>query len=81
MSNYSFTLSEEHKLWMFKNRMLKKLFGSREEKARGELKKLHNKKTFGSYCSRNIIQAIKWTKHGARLGGEGTFTQDFDRKT
>jgi hypothetical protein len=43
MSNCSCAANEEHKLEVFKNRTLKKIFGSRREKVRGELKKLHQK--------------------------------------
>jgi hypothetical protein len=68
----SFTLSEKYRLWVFKNRMLKNIFGSRREKARGELKKLNDKKPGFNYL-RSIIQVMKCNrmeerKHGVRLG-------------
>jgi hypothetical protein len=36
------TLRSEHKVRMFKNRMLRKIFGSKREEVTGDWRKLHN---------------------------------------
>ena len=37
-----FTLREERRLRVFENRVLKRIFGHKRNKVRGELRKLHN---------------------------------------
>jgi hypothetical protein len=40
--SWSLTLSEEPRLRVFYNRVLKRIFGSKRDKVTGELRKLHN---------------------------------------
>jgi hypothetical protein len=39
---WSLTLREEHRLEMFENRVLRRIFGPRRDEATGEWRKLHN---------------------------------------
>jgi len=56
---WSLTLREEHKLRMFENRVLRKMFGSKKDKVTGEWRKLHNEELNNLYSSPNIIRVIK----------------------
>jgi len=38
----SFTLREEYRLWVFDNKMLRRIFGPKRDQVTGELRKLHN---------------------------------------
>jgi hypothetical protein len=63
---------EERRLRVFENRMLRKIFGSRRDKVKGEWRKLHNEELNYLYSSSNIIRVIKWRMgwvgHVARIG-------------
>jgi hypothetical protein len=70
---WSLTLREKHKLRMFENRVLRKIFGPKRDEVTGEWRKLHNKKLLDLYSSPSIIRIIKsrrmrWTGHVARMG-------------
>jgi hypothetical protein len=41
---WSLTLREGYRLGVFKNRMLRRIFGQRTDEATGEWRKLHNEK-------------------------------------
>jgi hypothetical protein len=65
-------LREEHKLRVFENRVLRKIFGPKREKD-GSWKKLHNYELHSLYSSPNIVRMIKsrrmrWAGHVARMG-------------
>jgi hypothetical protein len=67
------TLSEEHRLRVFENRVLRRLFGPTRDEVRGELKKLHNGELHNLYSSPDIIRQFKsrimrWARHVARMG-------------
>jgi len=69
---WSFTMGEEHGLRMFKNRVRRKIFGSRWEEVIGEWRRLHIEEVNELYPSPNIIQAIKskrmrWARHVAHM--------------
>jgi hypothetical protein len=55
----SLTLREEHKLRMFENRVLRRIFGPKRDEVTGEWRKLHNKNNqveedeMGGSCSTN----------------------------
>jgi hypothetical protein len=54
-SYYYFCVREEHKLSLFKNEGLRKMFGPSREKVTAEWRELHNVKLHDMYCSPNII--------------------------
>jgi hypothetical protein len=56
---WSFTLREEHRLRVFENRVVRRIFGSKRDKVTGDLRKLHDEELHGLYCSINIIRMIK----------------------
>ena len=39
---WSLTLREEHRLWVFENRVLRRVFGPKRDEVTGEWRKLHN---------------------------------------
>jgi len=53
------TLREEHRLRMFKNRALRKIFDPKRDKVTGEWKRVHNKKIYDLYSSLNVKWVIK----------------------
>jgi hypothetical protein len=55
----SFTLREEHRLRVFKNRVLRRIFGPKRDEVTGEWRKLHNEEIHIVYLSPNIIRPIK----------------------
>jgi hypothetical protein len=63
---------EEHRLRVFENRVLRRVFGPKRVKATGEWRKLHNKELHDLYSSPSIIRIIKswrmrWAGHVARM--------------
>jgi hypothetical protein len=67
------TLREEHRLRMFKNRVLRKIFGRRRDEVTGGWSKLHNEELRDLYSSPSIIRMIKlrkirWAGHVALVG-------------
>jgi hypothetical protein len=55
----SLTLREEHKLGVFVNRVLRRIFGPKRELVMGEWRKLHNEDLHNLYSSPIIIRIIK----------------------
>jgi len=53
---WSLTLREEHRLRVFVNRVLRRIFGPRRDEVTGEWRKLHNEELNDLYCSPNIVQ-------------------------
>jgi hypothetical protein len=71
---WSLTLREEHRLRVFENRVLRRIFGPRKEEE-ASWRKLHNDELHSLYSSPNIVRMIKsrrmrWTGHVARMGEE-----------
>jgi hypothetical protein len=69
----SLTLREEHRLRVFENRVLRRMFGPRRDEVTGDWRKLHNEELHNLYSSPNIIRMIKsrrirWAGHVARMG-------------
>jgi hypothetical protein len=56
--DWSLTLREEHRLRVFENRVLRKVFGHKREEG-GSWRKLHNDELHGLYSSLNIVRMIK----------------------
>jgi hypothetical protein len=71
-------LKEEHRLRVFENRVLRKIFGPKREED-GSWRKLHNDELHNPYSSPNIVRVIKsrrmrWAGHVARMGdGRGVY--------
>jgi hypothetical protein len=76
---WSLTLREEHRLRVFENRVLRKVFGPKREED-GPCRKLHNDELHSLYSSRNIVKVIKsrrmrWAGHVAHWGRGEVFTR------
>jgi hypothetical protein len=52
---WSLTLREEHRLRVFENRVLKRIFGPKRVEVTGEWRKLHNVELRNLYSSPDII--------------------------
>ncbi|KAJ4445854.1 hypothetical protein ANN_12539 [Periplaneta americana] len=70
---WTLTLREEHRLRVFGNKVLRKIFGAKRDEVIGEWRKLHNAEMHALYSSPDIIRNIKsrrlrWTGHVARMG-------------
>jgi hypothetical protein len=68
----SLTLREEHRLRMFENRVLRRIFGPKRDEVTGEWRTLHEELR-NLYSSPSIIRIIKsrrmrWAGHVARMG-------------
>jgi hypothetical protein len=56
---WSLTLREEHRLRVFENRVLRRIFGPRRDDVMGEWRKVHSGELHNLYSSPNIIRQIK----------------------
>jgi hypothetical protein len=75
---WSLALREEHRLRVFENTVLRRIFGPEREED-GSWRKLHNDELHNLYSSPNIIRVIKsrrmrWVGHMARMGRGEVFT-------
>jgi hypothetical protein len=69
-------LREEHRVKVFENRLLSRMFGPKKGEIIGGWKTLHNEELHDLYCSSNIIRMIKlrgirWAGNLARIGRRG----------
>jgi hypothetical protein len=83
---WSLTLREEHRLRVFENRMLRRIFGPRRDEVTVEWRRLHKGELIDLYSSPNIVRVIKsrrvrWAGHVARIGGEKRCVQGFGGET
>jgi hypothetical protein len=70
---WSLTLREERRLRVFKNRVLRRVFGPKRDEVTGEWRKLHNEKLNDLYPLPNIVQVVKlrrmrWAGHVVHMG-------------
>jgi hypothetical protein len=68
----SLTLREEHRLRVFENRVLRRIFGPRRDEVMGEWRKLHNEELHNLYSSPDNNRQVKsrrmmWAWHVARM--------------
>jgi hypothetical protein len=68
----SLTLREEHRLGVFENRVLRRIFGPKRDEVTGGWRKLHNEELHGLYSSPSIVRVItarwmRWAGHVARM--------------
>jgi hypothetical protein len=90
---WSLTLREEQSLGVFENRVLRRIFGAKRDKATGEWRRLHNEELNDLYSSPHIIRVIKsrrmrWAGHVACMRrarrmyeGKERCIQDFGGET
>jgi hypothetical protein len=68
-------LREEHRLRVFENRVLRRIFGPKRDEVTGEWRKLHSEELHNLYSSPDIIRQAKsrrmrWAEHVARMAEE-----------
>jgi hypothetical protein len=56
------TLRGGHRLRVFENRVLKKVFGLKRDEVKGQWRKLHNEKLHDLYYSPSKIRIIIWLR-------------------
>ena len=55
---WSLTFSEECKLRVFENRVLRRIFGSKKDEVTWEWRRLHKEELYALYSSQNIILVV-----------------------
>jgi hypothetical protein len=63
------TLKEEHRLKVFENRVLRRIFGPKRDEVTGEWRKLHNEELCDSPSIIKITKSrrMRWAGHVARM--------------
>jgi hypothetical protein len=56
---WSLTLREEHRLKVFENRVLNRIFGPKRDEVAGGCRRVHNEEQHSLYSSPDIIRIIK----------------------
>lgn len=70
--SWSTTLADEHKLRVFENKVLRKIYGPKRDEMTGEWRRLHNEELHGLYDSPDVVKIMKskrlrWAGHVARM--------------
>ena len=70
---WSLTLRDERTLWVFENRVLRRVFEPKRDEVTGDWKKLHIEELSDLYTLPNIVRVVKsrimrWAGHVARMG-------------
>jgi hypothetical protein len=70
---WSLILREECGLGVFKNRVLRKIFGPKMDEVTGEWRRIHSKELYTLYSLPNIIcvfksRRMRWAGHAAYMG-------------
>jgi hypothetical protein len=73
---WSLILREEHRLRVFENRVLRRIFGPKRDEVTGGWRKLHTEELHNLYSSPSIIRMMKsrrmrWEENVARMGRSG----------
>jgi hypothetical protein len=71
--SWSLKLREEHRLGVFENKVLKRVFGPKWDEVTGEWRKVHNEELNDLYTLLNIVRVVKsrrmrWSGNLARIG-------------
>jgi hypothetical protein len=61
---WSLTLREEHRLRVFQNRVLRRIFGPKRDEVTRQRRRLHNEEVNDLYSAPNIIRVIKSRRMG-----------------
>jgi hypothetical protein len=65
-------LWEEHKLRVFENMVLRRIFGPKRDGVTGGWRKLHNVELYSSPSTLRMIKSrMRWAGHVARIGRRG----------
>jgi hypothetical protein len=71
----------ERRLIVFENRVLRRIFGPKQDEVTGEWRRLHNDALNDMYCSPNIVGVIisrmRWAGYVARMVEEQKCIQGF----
>jgi hypothetical protein len=70
---WSLTLREKHRLGVFENRVLSRIFGPKRDEVTGDWRKLHNEERHDLYSSASISirmkwRRMRWAEHVPRMG-------------
>jgi hypothetical protein len=77
VSNFNVAVPKfEHRLRVFENRALRRIFERNRDEVKGGWRKLHNEELHNLYSSRSIMRMIKsrrmrWAWHVACIGRRG----------
>jgi hypothetical protein len=66
-------MRDERRLWVFENRVLRRVFGFKRDELTRKWRKIHNEEFNVQHCSPNIVRLIKlrrmsWAGHVACMG-------------
>jgi hypothetical protein len=68
---WSLPLREGHRLRVFENRVLRRIFGPKRDEVTGDWRKLHNEELHNLYSSPNVIRMINEHEMGRACGTNG----------